>query len=347
MANFGKSDERDSDKENGFITFGDASKFQATIAKLGATLIDLKVNNQSVVLRYPKAEDYLSDKGNYIGAIVGRYANRIYKGVYNLQDGPHKLTVNNCGNANHSSISSFHRKTFKASLVKNPSRDVYVAELSLLDDHTVPNEFPGDVEVSIKYTLNVAELTLDMEYEAQLINGEATPINMTNHTYFNLNKVKSEKSISGTEVKLCSDKSLEVSEGALIPTGKIIERKVATFDSADPTVLGNDGPKYDYCFVVDTNKKLNSTDSVSVNKLTPIATAYHPDSNITLEVLTTEPTFVFYTGDNLFGEFVPRAGFAVEQGRYINAINHDEWRGSVLLKRGEVYTSKIQYRFKY
>ena len=78
-----------------------------------------------------------------------------------------------------------------------------------MDDRTLPNEFPGDLAVNLKYTLNVADMTLDLEYEAKLVSGEATPINMTNHTYFNLNKTMDKKSISGTEVRLCSDKSLE------------------------------------------------------------------------------------------------------------------------------------------
>lgn len=106
-----------------------------------------------------------------------------------------------------------------------------------MDDRTLPNEFPGDLAVNLKYTLNVADMTLDLEYEAKLVSGEATPINMTNHTYFNLNKTMDKKSISGTEVRLCSDKSLEVSEGALIPTGKIVQRKIATFGSSKPTIL--------------------------------------------------------------------------------------------------------------
>lgn len=223
------------DNKYGVITIGDEKKFQATIAPLGATLVDLKVNGQSVVQGYSNVQDYLTD-GNMMGATVGRYANRIAKGVFSLDDGPHKLTVNNCGNTNHSSISSLNLKQYKASPVENPSKGVYVVEFKLLDDHTQPNpnEFPGDLEVTVKYTLNVAEMTLDMEYQAQLVRGDATPINMTNHSYFNLNKVKSEKSIRGTEVKVCSNKSLEVTEGALLPTGKIIERNIATLIQLSP-----------------------------------------------------------------------------------------------------------------
>ncbi|QLQ81241.1 hypothetical protein HG537_0E05980 [Torulaspora globosa] len=339
------SSETNHNEENGFISIGEPGKFEATIARLGATLVDLKVNGQSVVLGYPTAHDYASDRGNYIGATVGRYANRIFKGVYTLPDGPHKLAVNNCGNANHSSISSFHVRTFEG----QPSRlssSVYTLKLSLLDDHTRPNEFPGDLQVVVDYILDVAEMTLSFEYQAHLVNGEATPINMTNHTYFNLNKAKSEASISGTEVRLCSNRALEVSEGALIPTGKIIEKEVATFTSTSPTILADAGPKFDTSFIVDANHNLKSTDSISVNTLVPVLKAYHPESKISLEVSTTEPTFVFYTGDNLFDNFQPRAAFCAEQGRYVDAINRDEWRDCVLLKKGEVYTSKTQYRFK-
>ncbi|CAI6459317.1 AEL_HP2_G0025590.mRNA.1.CDS.1 [Saccharomyces cerevisiae] len=325
-------------EERGFTIIGDSSRFQATISEVGATLINLTVNNESVVLGYLTIEDYMADGGNYIGAVVGRYANRIYKGIYNLDDGPHKVTVSNMGNANHSSINGLHRKKYKTSSTKNPSKDVYVAEFSLLDDHKRPNEFPGDLAFN-------AELTLDVEYLAELINGEATPINMTSHTYFNLNKSK-QKSISGTEVRFCSKKSLEVSEGALIPTGKVIGRAVAVFDSASPTILDNKGPTYDYCFIVSENEKLNRTDSMAVNNLVLVFEAHHPESKLILEVSTTEPSFVFYTGNNLFGRFEPRSGFCVEQGRYIDAINRDEWKGCVLLKRGETYSSKTQYRFK-
>lgn len=334
------------DYENRYITIGAGSRFEATIANLGATLVDLKVNGQSVVLGYPRAEDYNSDGGNYIGATVGRFANRIKDGLFTLQDGTHKLTVDNCDNTNHSSISSFKVKKFLGPLIENPCNEIYTAEFLLLDDHSIPNEFPGDLEVLVKFTLNIAEMSLKFSYQAQLINGEATPINMTNHTYFSLNKFNNERSINGTEVRVCSKESLEVSEGALIPTGKVIDRDISTFDSAKPTVLGKDGPIYDYCFISDENKGLKTPDSRSKNELRPILKAYHPESKIRLEVSTTEPSFVLYSGDNLFGKWVPREGFCVEQGRYIDAINREDWKDCVLLKRGDVYTSETQYRFE-
>lgn len=335
------------DYESRFVTIGAGSCFEATVANLGATLVDLKINGQSVVLGYSKADNYITDPGNYIGATVGRYANRVKEGTFALQDGLHKLTTNSCGNTNHSSVSAYHTKRFLGPLVRHPTKDVYKAVFFLLDDHSLTNEFPGDLQVSVTYTLNVAEKSLKLNYQAQLVNGEATPINLTNHTYFNLNKVNNEQSISGTEIKLYTNKSLEVSRDTMVPTGNVIEREIATFDSTKPTILREDSPSYDYCFVCDDERKLKSPDSVSQNELFPVLKAYHPESNMSLIVSTTEPTVHFYTGDSLSGKFEKRSGFAVEQGRYIDAINRGKWKDGVLLvSGGDLYTSETLYRFQ-
>ncbi|CAI4260623.1 BAP_1a_G0002320.mRNA.1.CDS.1 [Saccharomyces cerevisiae] len=111
-----------------------------------------------------------------------------------------------------------------------------------------------------------------------------------------------------------------------------------------PTVLGSDKPQYDQSFVVDEEAKNKQINTLN-NELKTVVKAFHPDSNITLEVLTTEPTYQLYTGDFLSAGFTARQGFAVEPGRYIDAINQEEWRDNVILKRGESYGSKIVYRF--
>ena len=125
--------ETENDYESRFITIGAGTSFEATVANLGATLVDLKVNGQSVVLGYPDGKGY--KEGNcYVGATIGRYANRIAKGSYNLPDGAHRLSVNDGANTSHSSISSFHQKTFMGPLVDNPSKEIYTAEyLDYLD----------------------------------------------------------------------------------------------------------------------------------------------------------------------------------------------------------------------
>lgn len=90
----------------------------------------------------------------------------------------------------------------------------------------------------------------------------------------------SEKSIKGTEIRVCSDRSLDVTKEALLPTGQIVRRKIATFKSVAPTVLGTDSPAYDCIFIVEANKDLKNTDSMKFNKLVPVFKAYRPQSHL-------------------------------------------------------------------
>lgn len=321
-----------------FVTLGVGSKFQATIANLGATLVDLKVDGQSVVLGYKTEAEYTVPDTCYIGATIGRYANRIAHGKFSIGGENYQLTINNGVNANHGSIGSFHEKRFLGPILQNPSKNIFTAEY-LLVDKDADTEFPGDLEVKVLYTIDVATKTLNIEYTGT-VEGKPTPINMTNHTYFNLNKLNGDGTIDGTELQIASKKSVEVTD-EVIPTGKIIEREIATFDEK-PTILGKKGPDYDYAFVVeDVAKDINTAD----NELKLVAKAHHPESDITLEVLTTEPSFQVYTGDWLCAGYAPRDGFAVEPGRYVDAINQPQWKDSVTLNPGQTYGSKIVYRF--
>ncbi|CAI1812597.1 hypothetical protein SEUBUCD646_0B01350 [Saccharomyces eubayanus] len=324
-----------------FVTIGAGTRFQATIANLGATIVDLKVDGQSVVLGYENEKGYLNPDSSYIGATIGRYANRIAKGKFNLGGKDYQLTVNNGINANHGSIGSFHVKRFLGPIVQNPSKDVFTAEYMLIDNGK-DTEFPGDLLVTVQYTLNVAKKSLEIEYKGKLTAGEATPLNLTNHTYFNLDKPHRD-TIDGTEIKVVSNKSVDVDKN-VIPTGKIVDRNIATFKSSKPTTLGPKDPLYDYCFVVDENAKHKQIDT-SKNEPTLVAKAFHPDSKITLEVLSTEPTYQIYTGDFLSAGYTARQGFAVEPGRYVDAINQKEWKDCVILRHGKTYGSKIVYRF--
>ncbi|CAI4037260.1 hypothetical protein SMKI_02G1280 [Saccharomyces mikatae IFO 1815] len=324
-----------------FVTIGAGTRFQATFANLGATIVDLKVDGQSVVLGYENEKGYLNSDSAYVGATIGRYANRIAKGKFSLGNNIYQLTINNGTNANHGSIGSFHMKRFLGPVVQNPSKDVFIAEYMLVDKGE-DTEFPGDLLVTVQYTLNVTEKSLEVKYQGKLTAGEATPINLTNHSYFNLNKPR-EDTIEGTVIRVCSKKSVDVDKN-MIPTGNIVDRDIATFDSTKPTVLGPIEPQFDCCFVVDEDVKPRQVNTLN-NELTLIFKAFHPDSNITLEVLSTEPTFQLYTGDFLSAGYTARQGFAIEPGRYIDAINQEDWKDCVTLKDGETYGSKIVYRF--
>lgn len=314
------------DYENRFVTLGYGSRFQAVFANKGASIVELLVDGQSVVLGPGHHNDYS-------GATIGRYANRIVGGKYALEDKVYQLTINDCGNTNHSSTGCYSEKHFLGPLVKTPSRGIFIAEYILLDKQ--PKEFESDVQVSVVYTLDVQAKALDIQYQASLARGESTPINLTNHTYFSLNKVNAD-TIQGTEVCLATNKAATLD-------GTLEQIDVSTFDNdgEESTVLNAHEPRYDSCFVL--ANPIVSLDSTK-GKLRPVLRASHPDSHISLEVLTTEPSFQFYTGDGLAG-FPPRSGFAIEPARYVNAINNENWKGSVILSQGDFYRSRIVYRF--
>jgi aldose 1-epimerase len=165
-----------------------------------------------------------------------------------------------------------------------------------------------------------------------------------NSSYFNLTE---SSSIAGTEVTLSTNKYLVVDDN-LIPQGPIEE--FPGIKSKTKFTLGEQEPDIDHCFVVDTdaNNVPIDTRSRPVQKL---ASFYHPESKIHLEVSSTEPTFQFYTGKHIdvpAVEGLPargsRAGFCVEPARYVNAINVPEQKSQMTLKKGEKYGCKIIYR---
>lgn len=115
--------------------------------------------------------------------------------------------------------------------------------------------------------------------------------------------------------------------------------------------LGLTEPDIDDCFVVDPSLATKIPLDTRSSPLTKLVTAFHPSTSIHFEVLSTEPAFQFYTGKYIdvpavegVGKRIPRSAFCVEPSRYVNAVNVEEWKGQVVLRKGEVYGSRIVYR---
>jgi aldose 1-epimerase len=168
------------------------------------------------------------------------------------------------------------------------------------------------------------------------------PLNV--HSYFTLNGTSS---IEGTEVTLSTNLH-QVVDNTSIPTGPIEEYPGIKAD--EKFILGSQEPDIDHCFIKNNDPKTIPVDTRPLS-LQQLAMFYHPTSKVHLEVHSTEPAFQFYTGKYIdvpaVGEVEargPRSGFCVEPSRYINAINHDEWRGMIVLRRGHKYGSRNVYR---
>jgi aldose 1-epimerase len=311
------------------------------VVELGARLALLRAPDRDgvqgdVVLGL---SDYTTDTA-YLGATVGRYANRIAGGRFDLDGRPYSVPCNEDRVALHGGPDGFDRQLFRADpVVEGPdgSRAVTLRRTSPDGE----NGFPGTLDVAVTYTVRDAELTI----EHTAVTDAPTVVNLTNHAYWNL---AGGGSVEDHVVTIPASRYLPV-DPRLIPRGALEPVDGTPFDLRRPTRLGahlRDGhPQlrrargYDHTFVLD-----------GVG-LTTAAHVEEPRSGRTLTVLTDQPGVQFYSGNMLDGTLVRRDGTAVRQGdafclepqQFPNAPNEPAFPSPVL-RPGERYRSRIVLR---
>ncbi|KAF2026695.1 aldose 1-epimerase [Setomelanomma holmii] len=328
-----------------------ASAKAFTFLPLGAIIQEFKVNGKNIVQGFPTAELYKQYNSPYFGETIGRIANRVANAkIDDLNGKSYPLVANNAPNSLHGGLNGWGKREFEGpSSVERNGKDATFFKYVSKDGE---EGYPGTVEFRVWYVQETQEIddtkqeVLHIEYEAELVGDEVqeTAINVTNHSYFNLT---GGPSIAGTEVTLSTSKYLVVDE-SLIPKGPIEDFPGVKANTE--FTLGEQEPDIDHCFVVNTDAKNIPIDTRS-QPLNKLASFYHPESKIHLEVSSTEPTFQFYTGKHIDVPVVEgiaarksRSGFCVEPARYVNAINVPEQKSQMLLKKGEKYGCKIVYR---
>ncbi|KAI1259616.1 galactose mutarotase-like domain-containing protein [Xylariaceae sp. FL1019] len=329
---------------------------------LGAIIQSIVVGGTNIVQGFPTQELYASHNRPFFGETIGRVANRIDKAkIKSLNGKSYTLTVNNGPNALHGGPKGWSKKVWSG------PKPVGIQQIAGIDgeleggesvEFTLTSEdgdegYPGEVVAKVVYTTGkVTEggkqvTVLGMEYEAELVGGaEETVINMTNHSYFNLT---GGPSIEGTVVQLCTPSYLPVDHTG-IPTGG--PTTFATVRTNEQFTLGPQEPDIDDCFVVDAAASPSSIPIDTRSRpLVALIKTHHPESKIHLEVHSTEPAFQYYTGKYIDVPAVegvpargPRSGFCVEPSRFVNAVNVEDWKSQVLLKRGEKYGSRTVYK---
>jgi len=322
-----------------------------TFLPLGAIIQKFVVNGKNIVQGFPVAELYKQHNAPFFGETIGRIANRVSKAKINDLNGKsYQLAVNNGPNSLHGGDLGWGKREFEGPTTVD--RNGKEATLFKYVSKDGEEGYPGTVEVRVWYIQAKEEVdgaqqeVLYIEYEAELIGDEVeeTAINMTNHSYFNLS---GGPTITGTEVNLITNKYQVVDDGG-IPTGPIEEYPGV---SAKKTfTLGEKEPDIDDCFVANTDPSSIPIDTRS-SPLQKLASFYHPETKVHLEIHSTEPAFQFYTGKYIDVPAVgdlpargARAGFCVEPSRYVNAVNVPEYKSMMVLKKGEKYGTKIVYR---
>ncbi|MFF3497876.1 aldose epimerase family protein [Streptomyces sp. NPDC003247] len=270
-----------------------------------------------VVLGFADLDGYLAHPEPYLGALVGRYANRIAHARFALDGVTYPLAPNNAPNSLHGGERGFDKRVW----------DVEPVEHGLRLRRVSPDGeegFPGRLEVTATYTLD-ASGALSIAYEA--VTDAPTPVNLTNHSYFNL---AGAGHAGGHELRLAASRYTPV-DADLIPTG-VAEVAGTRFDFRTARETGSG---YDHNFVLD--KGVTETP-------VEVAELHDPASGRVLTVATTEPGIQVYTADHLGKPFAPGDGIALETQHFPDSPNRPEFPATVL-RPGQVYRSETVYGF--
>ena len=327
-------------------TLRNAKGAEARITNYGGTVVSLLVPDRNgklrdVVLGFDTLEQYIAGSP-YFGCLIGRYGNRIAKGQFTLDSKTYTLATNNAPNHLHGGVKGFDKVFWQATALQTKDGPALKLRYVSRDGE---EGYPGTLTVTATYTLT-DDNALRVDFVATT--DKPTICNLTHHSYFNL---AGKGDVLGHEVTINAGRFTPV-DSTLIPTGALKPVKETPFDFTTPHTIGERintddeqlkfGKGYDHNWVCD---KLPG-------KLGLMATAYEPITGRLLEVLSTEPSVQFYTGNFLDGTlkgkggwvYQFRNGFCFEPQHYPDSPNKANFP-SVVLRPGETYHNAIIYRF--
>jgi aldose 1-epimerase len=311
------------------------------ILNYGGTVTDIITPDKNgkmgdVILGYESLDGYLQTGNPYFGCLVGRYGNRIANAKFTLDGKEYTLAANNGPNTLHGGLKGFDKVVWNVKLSTDSS--VLLSYLSKDGEEG----YPGNLSVDVMYTLG-PDNALKIEYAA--VTDKATPLNLTNHCYFNLS-AGTDSNILDHELMLKADKYTPVN-ATLIPTGKIDDVKGTPMDFTTPKKIGKDLASviggYDHNWVLNR----------SGNDLELIGSVYHAGSGRYIEVFTTQPGIQFYTGNFLDGtlkntrdgmKYVKHAAICLETQHFPDSPNQPSFPNTIL-KPGETYHHTTVYKF--
>jgi len=323
------------------------SNIVAAITNYGARVVSLLVPDKNgkmtdVVVGFDNVNDYTQGSDTYFGAIVGRYGNRIAKGKFELDGKEYTLPTNNGPNSLHGGDTGFSRKVWDAQQLNDSTLQLtYVSKDG-------EEGYPGTLTAKVTYTV-MGNQGLKIDYYATT--DKKTVVNLTNHSYFNLNGEGS-GTINNHLMMINADKFTPV-DSTLIPTGNLESVANTPLDFRSPTAIGariNDtssvqlkyGKGYDHNFVI------NPTN----DSLTKAAEVIGDQSGIVMDVYTDQPGMQFYGGNFMDGSHTIKGGkkdnyrtaFCLETQHYPDSPNHPDFP-STTLSPGEVYKTTTIYEF--
>jgi len=325
------------------FTLTNAQGLSAKITNYGTIITELWVPDRegrlgNIVLGFDNLRQYLAGNPSYLGCTVGRVANRTARGRFQLDGKKYKLAVNNGPHHLHGGLRGFDKVVWSAEIVKG--REAAVA-FTYLSRHGEEG-YPGNLDVTVLMTLtNGDELRID--YTATT--DRATPVNLTNHSYFNL---AGGGNVLGHELNVAAKAYIPV-DATSIPTGKQVSVAGTAFDFTKRKAIGLDFARltgkpigYDHNFVLKGGGQ----------RLAACAMVYDRTSGRVMEVRTTEPGVQVYTGNWLDGTqcghsgiyYTQHSGLCLETQHFPDSLHHPRFP-SIILRPGQTFTTTTTYKF--
>jgi aldose 1-epimerase len=330
------------------FTLANANGIVVRAITYGGIITSLRVPDRNgqlddIVLGFDDLAGYL-EENPYFGAIIGRYGNRIAGGRFTLEGQDYTLATNNGPNHLHGGITGFDKVVWQAEPFENGDSVGVTFSYTSSDGE---EGYPGNLDVRVTYTLTAAN---ELVFDYYAVTDRATPVNLTQHSYFNLAGDASDD-ILDHRLTVNADHFTPV-DSTLISTGAIAPVAGTPFDFRSATAIGaridqeqeqlRHGLGYDHNFV------LNREDST----VTHAARVYDPQTGRLMDVYTTEPGIQFYAGNFLDGSITGKAGhvyghrsgFCLETQHFPDSPNQPEFP-STILRPGEEYRSTTTYVF--
>ncbi len=329
------------DREVFLYTLTNKHGITVKITNYGGIIIEIlmpdkKGNMGNIVLGYDNLQSYVANNP-YFGAIVGRFANRIANGEFTLDGVKYKLAKNNGNNALHGGIKGFDKVIWES----QEFCDTNVSSLSLRYMSPDGEEgYPGNLKTGVTYLLNNRdELQIIIEGSAD----KPTPVNICNHTYFNLNGAEAD--ILGHELTINANEYTEIND-QLIPTGRLLPVKGTPMDFNSSTAIGKRIVQvkggYDHNYVLRKKE----------GEVTEAAVLFDPESGRKVSIVTTQPGIQFYSGNFLDGSitgiggkiYKQHYGLCLETQHFPDSPNQPGFP-SAILKPNTPFSERTTFKF--
>jgi aldose 1-epimerase len=318
-------------------TISNDTGMQVTVIHYGATITkiitpDIEGRGGNVILGFDSLESYIQNGHQFHGCTVGRYANRIANAAFTLDGTTYQLASSHKNFCLHGGITGFDKVWWNIEELDDCSlKFTYLSKDG-------EEGFPGNVHIELIYKLTASN-ELIMDYTAYA--DKPTPVNLTNHCYFNLSAGK-EPTILNHLLSIYANQYTKADEN-LVPTGQLASLKNTPMDFSNAKTIGRDiklTGGYDH------NMILNSNNGKAAELFDPVSRRF-------MEMFTTEPAVQFYSGNalhcdnetnNCKSSFIQYAGLCLEAQHYPNSPNEPSFPNTIL-RPEEKYRQTTSYKF--